>query len=208
MQVGQHLLGNKRQLNKDEFKIVYVAPMKALAAEVTATFARRLQPLGASWLALCTPQRQGCATAANITGTPDVCAARQWGASLRTGTGTGLLVRELTGDMQLTQREMAETHMIVTTPEKWDVITRKACPESTRLQCQPRPILPSCSDALEHQRRTALLSSSLPVSAVCTPTQATAVSSLAHVPRATRWRLMRQLLRRVAMWQPRPLCAC
>ena len=27
--------------------------------------------------------------------------------------------------MQLTQREMAETHMIVTTPEKWDVITRK-----------------------------------------------------------------------------------
>ena len=34
-------------------------------------------------------------------------------------------MRELTGDMQLTQREMAETHMIVTTPEKWDVITRK-----------------------------------------------------------------------------------
>lgn len=38
----------------------------------------------------------------------------------------GLLVRELTGDMQLTKRELAETQMIVTTPEKWDVITRKA----------------------------------------------------------------------------------
>jgi len=37
----------------------------------------------------------------------------------------GLNVRELTGDMQLTKREMEETQMIVTTPEKWDVITRK-----------------------------------------------------------------------------------
>jgi len=34
-------------------------------------------------------------------------------------------VRELTGDMQLTKKELAETQMIVTTPEKWDVITRK-----------------------------------------------------------------------------------
>lgn len=37
----------------------------------------------------------------------------------------GMRVRELTGDMQLTRREMDETQMIVTTPEKWDVITRK-----------------------------------------------------------------------------------
>lgn len=37
----------------------------------------------------------------------------------------GLTVKELTGDMQLTKRELAETQMIVTTPEKWDVITRK-----------------------------------------------------------------------------------
>ena len=37
----------------------------------------------------------------------------------------GLVVRELTGDMQLTKKELAETQMIVTTPEKWDVITRK-----------------------------------------------------------------------------------
>ena len=56
--------------------------MKALAAEVTGAFSRRLEPLG-------------------------------------------IQVRELTGDTQLTKKEMEETHMIVTTPEKWDVITRK-----------------------------------------------------------------------------------
>lgn len=37
----------------------------------------------------------------------------------------GLSVRELTGDMQLSKRELTETQMIVTTPEKWDVVTRK-----------------------------------------------------------------------------------
>ncbi|EFJ17505.1 hypothetical protein SELMODRAFT_178863 [Selaginella moellendorffii] len=69
-------------LQKSEFKIVYIAPMKALAAEVTAAFGRRLAPLN-------------------------------------------VVVKELTGDMQLTKRELEETQMIVTTPEKWDVITRK-----------------------------------------------------------------------------------
>ncbi|KAI5648293.1 hypothetical protein M9H77_34298 [Catharanthus roseus] len=37
-----------------------------------------------------------------------------------------IVVRELTGDMQLTKNELEETQMIVTTPEKWDVITRKS----------------------------------------------------------------------------------
>lgn len=37
----------------------------------------------------------------------------------------GIKVRELTGDMQLTKAEIAETQLIVTTPEKWDVVTRK-----------------------------------------------------------------------------------
>ncbi|VDN36034.1 unnamed protein product [Gongylonema pulchrum] len=31
---------------KDEFKIIYIAPMKALATEMTANFAKRLAPLG------------------------------------------------------------------------------------------------------------------------------------------------------------------
>jgi hypothetical protein len=62
-------------------------------------------------------------------------------------------VRELTGDMQLSKKELAETNMIVTTPEKWDVITRKVrsllCegPASVTLLC-----LAACRQtaALEH----------------------------------------------------------
>ena len=33
-------------VKRDSFKIVYVAPMKALAAEMTANFGKRLAPLG------------------------------------------------------------------------------------------------------------------------------------------------------------------
>jgi len=33
-------------LQRDRFKIIYVAPMKALAAEMTSSFGRRLMPLG------------------------------------------------------------------------------------------------------------------------------------------------------------------
>lgn len=80
-EIGQHFKDG--YLHKDEFKIVYIAPMKALAAEVTATFSCRLSPLN-------------------------------------------MVVKELTGDMQLSKSELEETQMIVTTPEKWDVITRKS----------------------------------------------------------------------------------
>jgi len=38
----------------------------------------------------------------------------------------GISVRELTGDMQLTRDEIQKTQIIVTTPEKWDVVTRKS----------------------------------------------------------------------------------
>ncbi|KAA1466231.1 Sec63-domain-containing protein [Dentipellis sp. KUC8613] len=69
-------------IRRDDFKIVYVAPMKALAAEIVRKLGKRLQ-----WL--------------------------------------NIRVRELTGDMQLTKAEIAETQIIVTTPEKWDVVTRK-----------------------------------------------------------------------------------
>lgn len=79
-EIQAHIVGGV--LQKDSFKMVYVAPMKALAQEVQATFQKRLGPLG-------------------------------------------ILVKELTGDMQLTKKELAETQLIVTTPEKWDVVTRK-----------------------------------------------------------------------------------
>lgn len=68
---------------KNEFKIVYVAPMKALAVEVVDKFARRLRPFGVH-------------------------------------------VRECTGDTQLTRTQLAEANVLVTTPEKWDVLTRKS----------------------------------------------------------------------------------
>ncbi|KAL9968716.1 hypothetical protein ACROYT_G020835 [Oculina patagonica] len=70
-------------IKKDKFKIIYVAPMKALAAEMVQNFGKRLASLGIS-------------------------------------------VRELTGDMQLTKAEILKTQMLVTTPEKWDVVTRKS----------------------------------------------------------------------------------
>ncbi|CAG8568952.1 618_t:CDS:10 [Ambispora leptoticha] len=68
---------------KNEFKIVYVAPMKALAAEIVKKMGSRL-----AWL--------------------------------------NIQVRELTGDMQLTKAEISNTQILVTTPEKWDVVTRKS----------------------------------------------------------------------------------
>lgn len=40
-------------------------------------------------------------------------------------TSFGIKVAELTGDSNLTKKQIAETHILVSTPEKWDVITRK-----------------------------------------------------------------------------------
>jgi activating signal cointegrator complex subunit 3 len=37
----------------------------------------------------------------------------------------GLVVKEYTGDMQLTKQEVADSHLLVCTPEKYDVVTRK-----------------------------------------------------------------------------------
>ncbi|KAK4887058.1 hypothetical protein RN001_003329 [Aquatica leii] len=69
-------------IHLEKFKIVYICPMKALAAEMVNNFSKKLACLG-------------------------------------------IKVRELTGDMQLSRKEIIETQMLVTTPEKWDVISRK-----------------------------------------------------------------------------------
>lgn len=58
-------------------KVVYIAPMKALAQEVVEKFSSMLKPLG-------------------------------------------MIVRELTGDMQLTRAAAEAANILVTTPEKWD----------------------------------------------------------------------------------------
>ena len=78
-------------VNSQDFKIIYVAPMKALAAEITEKLGRRL-----AWL--------------------------------------GIQVRELTGDMHLTKKEIMQTQIIVTTPEKWDVVTRKSTGDTELVQ--------------------------------------------------------------------------
>lgn len=46
MQIGVNMRAGVIQ--RQAFKVVYVAPMKALAAEVTSTFSKRLSALGAA----------------------------------------------------------------------------------------------------------------------------------------------------------------
>jgi replicative superfamily II helicase len=46
-----------------------------------------------------------------------------------------LKISELTGDMSITKSEIAETHIIVATPEKWDVVTRKTDGMMDRVNC-------------------------------------------------------------------------
>ncbi|EON62048.1 hypothetical protein W97_01267 [Coniosporium apollinis CBS 100218] len=82
-EIGKHRNPETGEINLDEFKIIYIAPLKALVQEQVGNFGKRLEPYG-------------------------------------------IRVSELTGDRQLTKQQIADTQIIVTTPEKWDVITRKA----------------------------------------------------------------------------------
>lgn len=70
------------KLQLQNFKIVYIAPLKALVQEQVREFDRRLSHLG-------------------------------------------IKVNELTGDSNLTKHQIESTQILVTTPEKWDVVTRK-----------------------------------------------------------------------------------
>lgn len=90
-EIGKNRNPKTGEISLNNFKIVYVAPMKALVAEMVANFGSRLECYG-------------------------------------------ITVAELTGDRQLTKQQISETQIIVTTPEKWDIITRKATDRSyTRL---------------------------------------------------------------------------
>ncbi|KAI0200103.1 Sec63 Brl domain-containing protein [Astrocystis sublimbata] len=82
-ELGKHRNPQTGDIDLDAFKIVYIAPLKALVQEQVGNFGARLKPYG-------------------------------------------ITVSELTGDRQLTKQQVTETQIIVTTPEKWDVITRKA----------------------------------------------------------------------------------
>ncbi|KAJ2905059.1 Pre-mRNA-splicing factor brr2 [Zalerion maritima] len=82
-EMGKNRHSQTGEIDLDSFKIVYIAPLKALVQEQVGNFGKRLEPYG-------------------------------------------IKVAELTGDRQLTKQQISETQIIVTTPEKWDVITRKA----------------------------------------------------------------------------------
>lgn len=82
-EIGKNRNPETGEINLDAFKIVYIAPLKALVQEQVGNFGARLKQYG-------------------------------------------IQVSELTGDRQLTKQQIADTQIIVTTPEKWDVITRKA----------------------------------------------------------------------------------
>ncbi|CAD7928199.1 unnamed protein product, partial [Amoebophrya sp. A120] len=70
-------------VDKDAFKIVYIAPMKALVQQLVGFFSQRFEKYGLS-------------------------------------------VGELSGDSTLSKSQIAKTQILVTTPEKWDIITRKS----------------------------------------------------------------------------------
>ncbi|KAM0684055.1 putative steryl acetyl hydrolase mug81 [Mitosporidium daphniae] len=69
------------KLDRHAFKIIYIAPMKALAAEISSKYRQRLGSLG-------------------------------------------IVVNEYTGDIRLSSRELDDANILVSTPEKWDVLTR------------------------------------------------------------------------------------
>eukprot|EP00392_Amoebophrya_sp_AT5.2_P002472 g2477.t1 len=75
--------GGEVAVDKDAFKIVYIAPMKALVQQLVGFFAQRFEVYGLS-------------------------------------------VGELSGDSSLSKAQIAKTQILVTTPEKWDIITRKS----------------------------------------------------------------------------------
>ncbi|KAJ8667090.1 hypothetical protein QAD02_008752 [Eretmocerus hayati] len=80
-EIGKHI-NSDGTINADEFKIIYIAPMRSLVQEMVGNFGKRLATYN-------------------------------------------LTVSELTGDHQLTREQIAASQVIVCTPEKWDIITRK-----------------------------------------------------------------------------------
>ncbi|CAG9106243.1 unnamed protein product [Plutella xylostella] len=80
-EVGKHV-NDDGTVNANDFKMIYVAPMRSLVQEMVGNFSKRLSVYN-------------------------------------------MKVSELTGDHQLTREQIDATQLIVCTPEKWDIITRK-----------------------------------------------------------------------------------
>jgi len=82
LRVISRFRNNNGFIDLKKFKIVYIAPMKALVKETVGNLTYRLKKYEIN-------------------------------------------VKELSGDINLSKKEFEETHIIVSTPEKWDIITRK-----------------------------------------------------------------------------------
>ena len=82
-EIGKNRNPETGEIMLDDFKIIYISPLKALVQEQVGNLGKRLEPYG-------------------------------------------IKVAELSGDRQLNKQQIADTQIIVTTPEKFDVITRKA----------------------------------------------------------------------------------
>ena len=102
------------------FKIVYVAPMKALVQEVVGNFSTRLKPFNIT-VAELTGDRQ--LTKAQIADTQVRARPRALCKCVCVCVCVRARLRSLHGLVKTPQ-------IIVTTPEKWDVITRKASDRS------------------------------------------------------------------------------
>ena len=102
--IGQHIQGGV--VDKTNLKAIYIAPMKALAQEVGSRRDYGYCP----YIVVVTSLEMWSQV------------VTKFSERLR---DLKLVVRELTGDMQLTKTEIDESQLIVTTPEKWDVVTRK-----------------------------------------------------------------------------------
>ncbi|VDO35832.1 unnamed protein product [Haemonchus placei] len=80
-EVGKHL-NEDGSVKVDEFKCIYIAPMKSLVQEMVGNFTKRLAPFG-------------------------------------------ITVGEMTGDAQMNKEQFMATQVIVCTPEKYDIVSRK-----------------------------------------------------------------------------------
>ncbi|KAK5965871.1 U5 small nuclear ribonucleoprotein helicase [Trichostrongylus colubriformis] len=80
-EIGKHL-NDDGSVKVDEFKCIYIAPMKSLVQEMVGNFTKRLAPFGIS-------------------------------------------VGEMTGDAQMSKEQFMATQVIVCTPEKYDIVSRK-----------------------------------------------------------------------------------
>ncbi|VDO26060.1 unnamed protein product [Onchocerca flexuosa] len=80
-EISKHM-NTDGSIRVDEFKCIYIAPMKSLVQEMVGTFTKRLAPYK-------------------------------------------ITVGEMTGDQQMNKEQFMQTQVIVCTPEKYDIVTRK-----------------------------------------------------------------------------------